>query len=92
LLLSREAEADSKPQLQVYADDVKAGHGSTVGQLNQEELFYLQSRAISADIAVPMMSFGYASELIYKLENEELQNWLNKELREAFQGLQVALK
>ncbi|MBS1969235.1 MAG: SufD family Fe-S cluster assembly protein [Bdellovibrionales bacterium] len=92
LLLSREAEADSKPQLEVYADDVKAGHGSTVGQLNQEELFYLQSRAISADIAVPMMSFGYASELIYKLENEELQNWLNKELREAFQGLQVALK
>jgi len=92
LLLSRDAEADSKPQLEVYADDVKAGHGSTVGQLNQEELFYLQSRAISADIAVPMMSFGYASELIYKLENEELQNWLNKELREAFQGLQVALK
>lgn len=92
LLLSRDAEADSKPQLEVYADDVKAGHGSTVGQLNQEELFYLQSRAISADIAVPMMSFGYASELIYKLENEELQSWLNKELREAFQGLQVALK
>jgi len=92
LLLSREAEADSKPQLQVYADDVKAGHGSTVGQLNQEELFYLQSRAISPEIAVPMMSFGYASELIYKLENEELKNWLNKELREAFQGLQVGLK
>jgi Fe-S cluster assembly protein SufD len=92
LLLSREAEADSKPQLEVYADDVKAGHGATVGQLNQEELFYLQSRAISPEIAVSMMSFGYASELIYKLENEELQNWLNKELREAFQGLQVAVK
>lgn len=92
LLLSREAEADSKPQLQVYADDVKAGHGSTVGQLNREELFYLESRAISPEVAIPMMSFGYASELIYKLENEELQNWLNKELREAFKGLQVALK
>lgn len=91
LLLSREAEADSKPQLEVYADDVKAGHGSTVGQLNREELFYLESRAISPEVAVPMMSFGYASELIYKLENEDLQKWLNKELREAFQGLQVAV-
>lgn len=92
LLLSREAEADSKPQLEVYADDVKAGHGSTVGQLNREELFYLESRAISPEVAIPMMSFGYASELIYKIENEELQNWLNKELREAFKGLQVAGK
>jgi Fe-S cluster assembly protein SufD len=92
LLLSREAEADSKPQLEVYADDVKAGHGSTVGQLDREELFYLESRAISPDVAIPMLSFGYASELIYKLENEELQNWLNGELREAFSGLQAATK
>jgi Fe-S cluster assembly protein SufD len=89
LLLSREAEADSKPQLEVYADDVKAGHGSTVGQLDREELFYLESRGISPEVAIPMMSYGYASELIYKLENEELQNWLNGELREAFGGLQV---
>jgi Fe-S cluster assembly protein SufD len=91
LLLSKEAEADSKPQLEVYADDVKAGHGSTVGQLNREELFYMESRAISPEVAIPMLAFGYASELVYKLENEELQNWLNKELREAFNGLQVAL-
>lgn len=92
LLLSREAEADSKPQLEVYADDVKASHGSTVGQINREELFYMESRAISPEVAIPMLSFGYASELIYKIENEELLNWLNKELREAFTGLQVALK
>lgn len=91
LLLSRQAEADSQPRLEIYADDVKAGHGSTVGQLNLEELFYLESRAISPEMAVPMLSFGYASELIYKIENEDLQNWLNKELREAFQGLQVAV-
>src|SRR6185312_6262701 len=45
LLLSQEAEADSKPELQIYADDVKATHGSTVGQLNAEELFYMLSRA-----------------------------------------------
>lgn len=92
LLLSREAEADSQPRLEIYADDVKASHGSTVGQLNREELFYLESRAIAPEVAIPMLSFGYASELIYKLENEELQSWLNKELHEAFKGLQVAVK
>ncbi|RYZ83433.1 MAG: Fe-S cluster assembly protein SufD, partial [Proteobacteria bacterium] len=59
LLLSQQAEADSRPQLQIYADDVKAAHGSTVGQLNSEELFYLQSRAISEADAIPMLAFGY---------------------------------
>jgi Fe-S cluster assembly protein SufD len=92
LLLSQAAEADSKPQLEIYADDVKAAHGSTVGQLNKEELFYLQSRAISPDVAIPMMSFGYASELVYKLDDEDIQKWLKKELQEAFKGLQVAVK
>lgn len=90
LLLSRYAEADSKPQLAIYADDVKAAHGSTVGQLNREELFYLESRAIPPNIAIPMMSFGYVSELIYKLEDESLQTWLNQELRTAFSGLKLA--
>jgi Fe-S cluster assembly protein SufD len=92
LLLSREAEADSKPQLEIYADDVKAGHGSTVGQMDREELFYLESRGISPHLAIPMMSFGFVSELVYKLENEALQNWLNQELRDAFKGIQVAIK
>lgn len=87
LLLSRLAEADSKPQLEVYADDVKASHGSTVGQLNREELFYLESRAISPEVAIPMLAFGYASELIYKIENQPLQEWLNLQLKEAFAGL-----
>jgi Fe-S cluster assembly protein SufD len=89
LLLSRQAEADSKPQLEVYVDDVKASHGSTVGQLNREELFYLESRAISPQVAIPMLSFGYASELIYKVEESELQEWLNLQLRRAFAGLTI---
>lgn len=89
LLLSREAEADSKPQLEIYADDVKAAHGSTVGQLNREELFYLESRAISREQAVAMLSLGYVSELIYKIEDLDLQNWLNKELQGAFADLQL---
>lgn len=84
LLLSGKAEADSKPCLEIYADDVKAAHGSTVGQLNREELFYLQSRAIPKEKAIPMLSYGFLSEVIYKLSDETIQTWLSRHLDEAF--------
>jgi Fe-S cluster assembly protein SufD len=76
LLLTRSAQADSIPQLEIFADDVKAGHGSTVGQLNKDEIFYFLSRGIDQYKAVKMLSYGYATELIYKFENPELQNFL----------------
>ncbi len=82
LLLTREAHADSIPQLEIYADDVKAGHGSTVGQLDKEEIFYFLSRGINQYQAVKMLSFGYAQELIYKFENKQIQEWLLKNLNE----------
>lgn len=89
LLLSQKAEADSKPNLEIYADDVKAAHGSTVGQLNPEELFYLQSRAIPKEKAIPMLSYGYLSEVIYKISDEGIQHWLSRHLDEAFRRLSV---
>lgn len=76
LLLSSKAEIDTKPQLEIFADDVKASHGSTVGQLNQEEVFYFMSRAISKADALNMLSLGYASEVVYKISNTQIQNWL----------------
>ena len=82
LLLTREAQADSIPQLEIYADDVKAGHGSTVGQLNKEEIFYFLSRGINQYQAVKMLSFGYAQELIYQFENKNIQDWLLKILNQ----------
>lgn len=78
LLLTREAQADSIPQLEIYADDVKAGHGSTVGQLDKEQIFYFLSRGINQYEAVKMLSFGYAQELIYQFENKTIQDWLLK--------------
>lgn len=78
LLLTREAQAVSVPQLEIYADDVKAGHGSTVGQLNKEEIFYFLSRGINQYQAVKMLSFGFALELIYKFENKTVQDWMLK--------------
>ncbi|KHD88496.1 MAG: [Fe-S] cluster assembly transport protein [Bdellovibrio sp. ArHS] len=89
LLLSSKAEADSKPGLEVYADDVKAAHGSTVGQLNREELFYLQSRAIPKAKAIPMLSYGFLSEVIYKISDDSIQKWLTRHLDEAFTRLHV---
>lgn len=76
LLLTRTAQAESIPQLEIFADDVKAGHGSTVGQLNKEEIFYLLSRGINQYQAVKMLSYGFATELVYKFENPAILNFL----------------
>jgi Fe-S cluster assembly protein SufD len=82
LLLTRGAQADSIPQLEIYADDVKAGHGSTVGQLNKEEIFYFLSRGINQYEAVKMLSYGFANELIYKISNPALQSLMLQALNE----------
>ena len=88
LLISRAAHAMSIPQLEIYADDVKAGHGSTVGQLNKDEIFYFLSRGISEKQAVQMLAHGFAKELVYKLENDLMENFifhiLEQKLNEIF--------
>lgn len=87
LLLSSKAHADSIPQLEIYADDVKAAHGSTVGQLNADELFYFLSRGISRSKAIKMLAEGYAQELIFKLEQPAVANWLFKMLGKKLEGI-----
>ncbi|MFS4458775.1 Fe-S cluster assembly protein SufD [Bdellovibrio sp. HCB2-146] len=89
LLLSSKAEADSKPMLEIYADDVKAAHGSTVGQLNKEELFYMLSRAIPKKKAIEMLSYGFLSEVIYKVSDESIQKWLSAHLDQVFSKFHV---
>lgn len=68
LLLSNDAEADTKPQLEIYADDVKCAHGVTVGQLDEKSIFYLQSRGIEAEIARNMLIFAFANALVDKIQ------------------------
>ena len=87
LLLTREAQADSVPQLEIYADDVKASHGSTVGQLDKEEIFYFLSRGINQYQAVKMLAFGFAQELIYNFDNKEITDWLLKKLHQKLDGM-----
>jgi Fe-S cluster assembly protein SufD len=64
LLLSKEAFADSTPGLEILADDVKCSHGSTVGQLDEDAIFYLRSRGIDEETARAMLTYAFASEII----------------------------
>ena len=74
LLLSDDAEADTKPQLEIYADDVKCGHGVTVGQLDEKSIFYLQSRCINEETARNMLTFAFANEMVDKIKIKSLHD------------------
>ncbi len=67
LLLSEEATVDTKPQLEIYADDVKCTHGATVGQLNDESIFYLRARGIGAETARRILIHAFAGEIIERI-------------------------
>jgi Fe-S cluster assembly protein SufD len=64
LLLSRQAEMDTKPQLEIFADDVKCAHGATVGQLDDDMVFYLRSRGINPDLGKALLIYGFANNVI----------------------------
>ncbi len=73
LLLSPSAEARTKPQLEIYADDVKCSHGATVGRLNEEEQFYMRSRGISADEARFLQMISFLSPVLAKIKDGTLR-------------------
>ncbi len=78
LLLSNDARIDTKPQLEIYNDDVKCAHGATVGQLEEEELFYLLSRGLSQDLARNLLTYGFAEEIINKITIPEIKAQLDE--------------
>jgi Fe-S cluster assembly protein SufD len=78
LLLSETARMDTKPQLEIYADDVKCSHGATVGQLDPEELFYLQSRGLNADDARNLLTYGFAADVINRIPVASLRRALRQ--------------
>lgn len=84
LLLSEKAQINSKPELEIYADDVKCSHGATVGALDEEQLFYLRSRGITGQEARAILVQAFLREAIELLEDEELQEFLLKHLPENF--------
>ena len=76
LLLSDKATMNSNPQLEIYADDVKCAHGSTTGALDNEALFYMQSRGLDREIASSLLIRGFVIELMEEIENKDLRNYL----------------
>ncbi len=73
LLLSRNAEIDTKPQLEIHADDVKCSHGATIGQLDAQMLFYLRSRGIEESVARGMLTFGFARDVVDRISRPDLR-------------------
>lgn len=82
LLLSAEAEADPKPQLEIFADDVKCSHGATVGELDSDTLFYLQSRGIGELEARKILTLAFASELLNTVPHADIRRALEAHIRE----------
>jgi Fe-S cluster assembly protein SufD len=70
LLLSDDAQMDTKPQLEIYADDVKCTHGATIGQIDQDALFYLRSRGVDDLAARKLLLLAFASECLDRMSNE----------------------
>jgi Fe-S cluster assembly protein SufD len=78
LLLSETAEFDSKPELEIFADDVVCGHGSTSGQIDEDLLFYLEARGIPEDQARALLIQAFVGEAVERIEHEGLREALAK--------------
>lgn len=78
LLMSPDAHADSKPNLEIFADDVKASHGATVGQLDEEQLFYMKSRGFSSIEAKNILIYGFCKEVIERIALPSLRERLER--------------
>ncbi len=90
LLLSHGAEVDTKPSLEIYADDVKCAHGATAGHVDEETLFYLQSRGVDYDTAQAMLIRGFAAEILSEFKDDELHAFLESQLDALMPELQQA--
>ena len=90
LLLSHGAEVDTKPSLEIYADDVKCAHGATAGHVDEDTLFYLQSRGVEYDTAQAMLIRGFAAEILDEFEDDDLREFLERKLDELMPALQEA--
>ena len=82
ILLSKTADINTKPQLEIWADDVKCSHGATSGQLDEEAIFYLRSRGIPESSAKSMITFAFAAEVIEDHPNEELKKYMEERIAE----------
>ena len=91
LLMTDNASIDTKPQLEIYADDVACSHGCTIGQLDEEALFYLRSRGIAKKEAQAMLMYAFANDVLENIKIPELKNKLNRIIAEKL-GVQLDIE
>lgn len=84
LLLSADCEIDTKPELEIYADDVKCAHGATVGQLDEKAVFYLQSRGVDKIMAEKLLTHGFAYEVVEAINNRNIRDFFTQHLASWF--------
>jgi Fe-S cluster assembly protein SufD len=82
LLLSDDATINTKPQLEIFADDVKCTHGATIGQLDAEQIFYLRSRGIGETAARDILTFAFAEDVVNRITIEPLRRQLTSIIQE----------
>lgn len=87
ILLSDEAKVDTKPQLEIYADDVKCSHGATIGRLNEEEQFYMRSRGISLEDAKVLQMISFIAPVLEHVEDEAQREALAAEIETAIRDI-----
>lgn len=86
LLLSRMARADARPELEIYADDVKCAHGATVGQIDEGSLFYLRARGLDEDHARSLLTYAFAAQALQRIEQGALRTQVSKLIRGLLPG------
>ena len=87
ILLSDGAKVDTKPQLEIYADDVKCSHGATIGRLNEEEQFYMRSRGISLEDAKVLQMISFIAPVLENIEDQTEREAIAQQFEDAVRGL-----
>ncbi len=82
ILLSKDASVNTKPQLEIFADDVKCSHGATIGQLDQDALFYLRARGVGEYTAKKMLVHAIAFDVLDKIKHDEIRSYLEEKIEE----------
>ena len=89
LLLSRRGQVNTKPELEIYADDVQCAHGATIAEIEEEALYYLRSRGIPRTEALVMLNFGFIQQLLNEIPNRHITKWLEPKLKSRFVEMQL---
>ena len=87
ILLTEGASMNTKPQLEIFADDVKCSHGCTIGRLDEEGLFYLQSRGIPEKVAQSLLLHGFTSDILEKILLEPIRQWAEEAIHRRLETL-----